>query len=194
MEKLVFATNNPHKINEVRAILKNRFEILSLQDIACFDDIPETAETLEGNALQKAAWVKEKYGFDCFADDTGLEVEALNGAPGVYSARYAGEQASYADNCHKLLSALKGVSNRQASFRTVICLLFHGETHYFEGKIEGEILADFQGEKGFGYDPIFQPKAYDVSFAQMSAEEKNRISHRGKATQKLMEFLREKAL
>jgi XTP/dITP diphosphohydrolase len=189
MEKLVFATNNLHKLNEVRAILKDKFEILSLQDIQCFDDIPETADTLEGNALQKATWVKEKYGYDCFADDTGLEVEALGGAPGVYSARYAGPDASFNDNCNKLLNALDGEDNRKAAFRTSICLIRNNETHYFEGKVEGEILKDFYGEKGFGYDPIFQPNGYNISFAQMLSEEKNRISHRGLATQKLMEFL-----
>lgn len=189
MEKLVFATNNRHKISEVKAILANKFEVLSLSDIGCYDEIPETAPDIEGNAFIKADWVKKKYGYDCFADDTGLEVSALNGAPGVFSARYAGENVSYTDNNVKLMKELYGVSNRNASFRTVICLLFQGKSYYFEGKVDGKISNDFKGSEGFGYDPIFIPNGFLVSYAEMGAELKNSLSHRALAVNKLVEFL-----
>ena len=189
MDKLVFATNNAHKLEEVRQILGNKFEILSLKEINCFDDIPETADTLKGNALQKAEWVKNNYGLDCFADDTGLEVEALGGAPGVYSARYAGESATYADNNHKLLRELEGKQNRKAAFKTVICLIYKGETHFFTGKVEGQIIEKNRGEAGFGYDPIFIPFGYDLTFAELGSDIKNKISHRARATEKLERFL-----
>jgi XTP/dITP diphosphohydrolase len=189
MEKLVFATNNRHKISEVKAILANKFEVLSLSDIGCYDEIPETAPDIEGNAFIKANWVKEKYGYDCFADDTGLEVSALNGAPGVFSARYAGENVSYTDNNLKLMKELDGISNRNACFRTVICLLFQGKSHFFEGKVDGKISNDFKGSEGFGYDPIFIPNGFLVSYAEMGTELKNSLSHRALAVNKLVEFL-----
>ena len=186
--KLVFATNNAHKLEEVRKQL-GHLSILSLQEINCFDDIPETGDTLQANALQKSTWVKEKYGFDCFADDTGLEIEALNGEPGVYSARYAGEDCSFDDNMNKVLENMSGQINRRARFRTVISLLMDGHSHFFEGEVTGTILTEKWGEKGFGYDPIFMPDGYQVSFAEMTMEEKNAISHRGRAVAKLVEFL-----
>jgi XTP/dITP diphosphohydrolase len=189
MKKLVFATNNKHKLSEVRAILGNQFEILSLADINCFDEIPETADTLQGNAEQKANWVLEKYGYDCFADDTGLEIDALDGRPGVYSARYAGEGCSFEDNTRKVLEELKGESNRKAKFRTVICLKKDGETHFFEGEVKGEIIAEERGDKGFGYDPIFIPEGFDKTFAELGDDVKNSISHRYLATKKLVDFL-----
>jgi XTP/dITP diphosphohydrolase len=189
MKKLVFATNNKHKLSEVRAILGNQFEILSLADINCFDEIPETADTLQGNAEQKANWVLEKYGYDCFADDTGLEIDALDGRPGVYSARYAGEGCSFEDNTRKVLEELKGESNRKAKFRTVICLKKDGETHFFEGEVKGEIIAEERGDKGFGYDPIFIPEGFDKTFAELGDNVKNSISHRYRATKKLVDFL-----
>ena len=189
MKKLVFATNNKHKLSEVRAILKDKFEVYSLAEINCFDDIPETADTLEGNAEQKAVWVLEKYGYDCFADDTGLEIEALDGRPGVYSARYAGEDCSFEDNNKKVLAELVGKINRNAKFRTVICLKLNGETQYFSGEISGEIIKDNRGSKGFGYDPIFIPEGHTESFAEMGDELKNTMSHRYRATQKLVDFL-----
>lgn len=188
MEKIVFATNNAHKLAEVKAILKDKFQILSLKEINCFDDIPETADTLQGNALQKAEWVKSKYGFDCFADDTGLEVEALGGAPGVYSARYAGEDATYADNNQKLLGELRDKENRKAAFRTVICLIYHGEIHYFSGEVKGKIIEENRGQTGFGYDPVFIPEGYDLTYAELGNEVKNNISHRAKAVEKLVHF------
>jgi len=189
MEKLVFATNNKHKLAEVRAILGNQFEILSLADINCFDEIPETAKTLEGNAELKAKWVLEKYDYDCFADDTGLEIEALNNRPGVYSARYAGENCSYEDNNRKVLKELEGIDNRKAKFRTVICLKKQGETHFFSGEVSGEIITENRGDTGFGYDPIFVPDGFDQTFAQLGDEVKNTISHRYRATKKLFDFL-----
>jgi XTP/dITP diphosphohydrolase len=189
MKKLVFATNNKHKLAEVRAILKDQFEVSSLAEINCFDDIPETADTLEGNAEQKAVWVLEKYGYDCFADDTGLEIEALNGRPGVYSARYAGENCSFEDNNKKVLAELTGKSNRNAKFRTVICLKLNGETHSFSGEVKGRIIDENRGSKGFGYDPIFIPEGHKQSFAEMGDELKNTMSHRYRATQKLVDFL-----
>jgi len=189
MKKLVFATNNKHKLAEVRAILKDQFEVYSLAEINCFDDIPETTNTLEGNAEQKAVWVLDKYGYDCFADDTGLEIAALDGRPGVYSARYAGENCSFDDNNKKVLEELKGKINRDAKFRTVICLKLNGETHYFSGEVQGQIIDKHRGSKGFGYDPIFIPEGHSQSFAEMGDELKNTMSHRYRATQKLVEFL-----
>jgi len=193
--KIVFATNNAHKLQEVRQILGERFEVVGLKDIGCHEDIPENAETLEGNALAKARYVKEHYGLDCFADDTGLEVTALGGAPGVHTARYAelfSEGITHDSNANMalLLHNLEKKSDRSARFRTVIALIYKGEEHLFEGVCEGEILSERHGTEGFGYDPVFRPTGFDRCFAQMSAEEKNAISHRGRATQKLAEFLR----
>ena len=189
--KLVFATNNRHKLNEVRAIVGDRVEVLSLNDIDCHDDIPETADTLQGNALIKAHYIYEKYGVDCFADDTGLEVEALDGAPGVYSARYAGEECDSEANMHKLLHNLTGKNNRNAQFRTVIALIIKGEEKLFNGIVKGTITERKMGESGFGYDPIFVPEGFSDSFAQMSSEMKNSISHRYRATQQLNDYLKE---
>ena len=188
--KLVFATNNQHKLDEVRKITAGYTEIVSLSDINCHDDIPETADTLEGNALQKARYVKEKFGYDCFADDTGLEVEALNGAPGVYSARYAGGEGHDAQaNMLKLLHELDGKENRKAQFRTAISLILDGKEYLFEGVIKGEIIKEKRGDSGFGYDPIFKPEGYDRTFAELGNDIKNQISHRALAVQKLCEFL-----
>jgi len=189
MNKLVFATNNAHKLAEVRAILEPEFTIISLNDLNCQDDIPETANTLEGNALLKATYIHEKFGLDCFADDTGLEIEALNGEPGVYSARYAGEDNNSYNNMCKVLSLLGNITNRKASFRTVIALIIGDKTIFFEGKIDGNIAMLPRGESGFGYDPIFVPEGYLLSFAQLSADEKNKISHRALAVNKLIDFL-----
>lgn len=188
MDKLVFATHNLHKLEEIRNILKNH-EVLGLPDIGCHEDIVEDADNLQGNAKIKADYVTNNFHLDCFADDTGLEVEALGGAPGVYSARYAGEGCSYHDNVVKLLKALDGVENRKARFRTVIALNINGEQYFFEGIVNGKILTEEHGEGGFGYDPIFQPDGFDKSFSEMEMDEKNRISHRGRATAKLVEFL-----
>ena len=190
MKELIFATNNKHKLSEVRPMLEGKVLIHSLSEIGLDGDIPETADTLEGNALQKAQWVYERTGRDCFADDTGLEVDALGGAPGVYSARYAGEGCSFDDNMDKLLAALDGVENRKARFRTVICFLENGQPHYFEGRVEGRILTEKHGTEGFGYDPIFQPDDSGVPFAEMDMESKNRISHRGRAMVKLIDYLK----
>ena len=190
--KLVFATNNKHKLEEVRDILGEKVEVLSLNDIDCHDEIPETADTLQGNALIKARYIYEKYGVDCFADDTGLEVEALGGAPGVYSARYAGEECNSEANMHKLLHNLTGKSNRNAQFRTVIALIIDGEEKLFNGIIKGEITTEKKGDSGFGYDPIFIPEGFTVSFAQMGNEEKNKISHRYRATEQLSKYIKEK--
>lgn len=189
MQEIVFATNNRHKLEEIRRIAGNRFRILSLSEIGCHDDIPETADNLEGNALQKARYVKEHYGYDCFADDTGLMVDALGGAPGVYSARYAGPGHDSRANMELLLENLRGVEDRSAHFSTVIALILNGEEHTFEGRVDGRILTAPQGEAGFGYDPVFMPDGCKESFAEMSAEAKNAISHRGRATEKLIEFL-----
>ena len=189
MKKLVFATNNAHKLSEVRAILATQYEIISLAELNCFDDIPETADTLEGNALLKAQYIFDKFQVNCFADDTGLEVDALNGAPGVYSARYAGEDNDAKKNVEKLLLNLTGESNRTANFRTVIALIENGKIHYFEGKIEGKIATEPKGETGFGYDPVFIPNGYSQSFAELGTEEKNKISHRALAVQKLADYL-----
>ena len=190
--KLVFATNNRHKLDEVRAIVGDRVEVLSLNDIECHDEIPETADTLQGNALIKARYIYDKYGLNCFADDTGLEVEALSGEPGVYSARYAGEECSSEANMQKLLHNLTGKSNRNAQFRTVIALIINGEEKLFNGIVKGSITEEKRGDSGFGYDPIFIPEGFSESFAQMSSEQKNSISHRYRATEKLSNYLKEK--
>lgn len=189
--KLVFATHNLNKLAEVQKMLPNSIELLSLKDINCFEDIEETATTLEGNAQIKANYITEKFGYNCFADDTGLEVKSLNGAPGVYSARYAGEPSNSENNMLKLLSELNKKTDREAQFRTSICLNLNGKQFLFDGICTGKILTIKQGEKGFGYDPIFQPKGYNNSFAEMTSEEKNKISHRGLAIQKLIEFLKQ---
>ena len=187
--KFVFATNNAHKLEEVTAILGNRIELLSLKDIHCHVDIPETADTLEGNALLKAQYIFENYQMDCFADDTGLEVEALNGEPGVYSARYAGDGHNAEANMLKLLHNMEGIENRKAQFRTVFALIIDGKEHLFEGFIKGEIIKTSRGNSGFGYDPIFVPEGYSQTFAEMGNELKNQISHRAIATNKLCKFL-----
>ena len=189
--KLVFATNNKHKLQEVRDIVGNRVEVLSLSDIGCCDDIPETADTLQGNALIKARHIYGKYGIDCFADDTGLEVEALGGAPGVYSARYAGEECDSEANMRKLLENLTGKSNRNAQFRTVIALIIDGKEMLFDGIVKGTIATEKKGDSGFGYDPVFIPEGHAESFAQMSGEMKNSMSHRFRATQQLGDYLKE---
>jgi XTP/dITP diphosphohydrolase len=187
--KLVFATNNEHKISEIREMLSDKFILVSLDQIGCNDDIPETSDNLEGNASQKAHYIFEKYGLNCFADDTGLEVEALDMAPGVYSARYAGPQRNSEDNIEKLLNELDKIKNRKARFRTVISLIIDGQETLFEGIVNGNILEERKGGKGFGYDPVFQPEGYDLSFAEMDLNEKNKISHRGLAIAKLTSFL-----
>lgn len=188
--KLVFATNNAHKLEEVAAILGDQVELLSLNDIGCQTDIPETAETLEGNALLKSSYIYKNYHLDCFADDTGLEVEALNGAPGVYSARYAGGKGHDAQaNMLKLLHELDGKENRKAQFRTAISLILDGKEYLFEGVIKGEIIKEKRGDSGFGYDPVFMPEGYDRTFAELGNDIKNQISHRALAVQKLCEFL-----
>ena len=187
--KLVFASNNQNKIKEIKKQLPDTIEILSLEDIGCVIDIPETAATIEGNALLKANFIKRHYGYDCFADDSGLEVEALNGAPGVYSARYAGEAKDDQANIDKLLDALKEQTNRKANFKTVIALHYKGAQHLFTGIVDGNILKGRQGTGGFGYDPIFQAHEMEVSFAELTLEDKNKISHRGKAVKQLIEFL-----
>ncbi len=187
--KLVFATNNLNKLTEVQKILPSTIELLSLKDINCFDEIDETETTLEGNAHLKADYITNKFGLNCFADDTGLEVESLNGKPGVYSARFAGEPSNSENNMQKLLIDLENKTNRKAQFRTAIALNINNENHLFEGTCKGEILTEKQGEKGFGYDPIFKPEGHSNSFAEMSSEEKNKISHRGIAIQKLVVFL-----
>lgn len=189
MKKLVFATNNEHKVEEIRNKLGGIFEISTLKEIGCTEEIPEDSGTLEGNALQKAHYLYNNYGCNCFADDTGLEVEILNNEPGVYSARYAGEAKDSEANMDKLLNNLKDKSNRNARFRTVIALIIDGKEYLFEGVVKGTILTERHGSKGFGYDPIFQPDGYNLSFAELSMDEKNRISHRGKAVEKLIEFL-----
>ena len=187
--QIVFASSNKNKIFEMQSMLPNAIKILSLEDIGCLEDIPETADTIEGNAILKANYVSSKYGCDCFADDTGLEVEILNGAPGVYSARYAGEQRSAEDNMNKLLTALVNKDNRNAHFKTVIALNINGIQKLFTGVAEGEITIKQSGDGGFGYDPIFKPKGYEKTFAELSLEIKNEISHRGKATKQLLDYL-----
>ena len=188
--KLVFASSNKNKIFEIQSMLPETIQILSLEDIGCMEEIPETADTIEGNAILKANYVTSKYGYDCFADDTGLEVAALNGEPGVFSARYAGEQRNSDDNMNKLLDNLSDKNNRKAQFKTVIALNINGKQELFTGIAEGEITLEKTGTKGFGYDPIFQPIGYKETFAELSLEIKNEISHRGKATQKLINFLK----
>ena len=188
--RIVFATNNQHKLSEIRQILGSRVEVLSLKDIGCYADIPETGSTLEENALQKAQYVYDHYHIDCFADDTGLEVDALDGAPGVYSARYAGGEGHDSEaNMTKLLGELGENNNRRARFRTVIALIQQGEVHEFEGIVNGQIIRERRGGEGFGYDPIFQPDGYDQTFAELGLEVKNNISHRARATQKLADYL-----
>lgn len=189
-KKLVVATNNAHKLEEISAILGNEMELLSLKDIHCNADIPETADTLEGNARQKAMYIHENYGMDCFADDTGLEVEALDGAPGVFSARYAGDGHDSEANIQKLLKELEGKENRKAQFRTAICLIMEGKEYLFEGIVKGSIIEEKRGGAGFGYDPIFVPEGYDQTFAELGNDVKNTISHRARAVEKLCTFLK----
>jgi len=188
--KFVFATNNKHKLEELQEILGNKIKLLSLKEIGCFEEIPEDHPTLEENAKQKSTFIFEKYSYSCFADDTGLEIDALNGEPGVYSARYAGEQRSAEANMDKVLEKLTEINNRKARFRTVISLIINGEEHQFEGIVEGEILNKKRGTSGFGYDPIFQPNGFDTSFAEMNLSDKNKISHRGRAVEKLVTYLK----
>ncbi len=188
--KLVFATDNKNKILEVQQMLPSTIEIISLESIGCYEEIPETAATIEENAIMKANYISKKYGYDCFADDTGLEVESLNGKPGVFSARYAGEQRNSEDNMDKLLDALSNKTNRKAHFKTVIALNLNGNQHLFTGFAKGEITMEKTGNQGFGYDPIFKPEGYEVTFAQLSLEKKGTISHRGKATEQLIAFLK----
>ena len=194
---IVFATNNKHKLAEARQILGERFNVLSLEEIGCHEDIPETADTLDGNALIKARYVKEHYGYDCFADDTGLEVHALNGAPGVFSARYAHQldpsipSHDSTQNIRRLLNELKETDDRRAQFRTAIALIFNGEEEVFDGIVEGVITHHLHGDDGFGYDPVFRPEGRPLTFAEMPAEEKNAISHRGRALQQMVSWLAE---
>lgn len=189
MKTLIFASGNDHKIREVRELLSNLYDVKGLIDIGCTADIPETSDTFEGNALLKAQYVVDHFGLDCFAEDTGLEVEALNGAPGVYSARFAGLHKNSADNISLLLQKLQGQVNRKARFKTIIALIWNSKTHYFEGIVNGHITDTPRGSGTFGYDPIFVPEGYDITFAEMEADLKNSISHRGRAIQKLLKFL-----
>ncbi|KAF2518646.1 non-canonical purine NTP diphosphatase [Flavobacterium salilacus subsp. salilacus] len=188
--KLVFASNNKNKIQEIKHQLPDSIQLLSLEDIGCHEEIPETANTIEGNAILKANYVTQNYGYDCFADDTGLEVQALNGAPGVYSARYAGEQKDANDNMSKLLEELKGITNRKANFKTVIALNINKTQYLFTGIAEGEIATERSGNEGFGYDPVFKPTGKNLTFAEISLEEKTLLSHRGKAVAQLLAFLK----
>ena len=188
--QLVFASNNKNKIKEIQLLVPQSIKVLSLEDIGCFEEIPETEDTIEGNAIQKANYVTEKYGYNCFADDTGLEVEALNGEPGVYSARYAGEQKDATDNMDKLLNNLKGISNRNAQFKTVIALNLNGNQSLFTGIIKGKIIEEKIGSNGFGYDPIFVAEGYSQTFAELTIGEKSVISHRGLAVKQLVDFLK----
>jgi XTP/dITP diphosphohydrolase len=190
MGKLVFATNNDHKLREIKQILPSEFELLSLNDIGCTDDIPETGTTLEVNAAQKSFYIWNKYGINCFADDTGLEIEVLDNEPGVYSARYAGEDRNSIANMLKVLDKMTNRTNRKARFRCVISLVIDAEEKQFEGIVEGKILNEKRGGAGFGYDPIFMPDGYNLSFAEMPADEKNQISHRGRAVMKLVDYLK----
>jgi len=189
---LVFATNNEHKLTEIREIIGDSFHVKSLKDIGCFDDIPETADTLEGNALLKARYVKQRYGYDCFADDTGLEIKALNNAPGVFSARYAGEAKDSSANIRRVLTELQNHTDRSARFRTVIALILGEEEYILDGIINGIIINEARGETGFGYDPVFVPNGYIKTFAELGAEEKNKISHRAEAVKKLKQLIDEK--
>lgn len=188
--RIVFATNNKHKVAEIQQAVGQQIEVVSLAEMNIFDEIPEDHDTLQGNALQKARYIKEHYGFDCFADDTGLEIEALDGRPGVYSARYAGPQCSPDDNINKVLAEMETITKRKAHFRTVIALILNGKEYLFEGAVDGEILSERHGTEGFGYDPIFRPAGFRDSFAEMGMELKNSISHRGRATTKLTDFLK----
>lgn len=192
--KLVFASNNANKIFEIQSMLPSDLQILSLESIGCFEDIAETSDTIAGNAIQKANYITNHYGYDCFADDTGLEINALNNEPGIYSARYAGEQRNADDNMAKVLQKLLNVDNRAARFKTVICLNIHGKQILFEGIVNGQITFENIGTGGFGYDPIFKPDGFSNTFAELSLEIKNRISHRGIATQKLIHYLQSKLL
>ena len=187
--RLVFATHNAHKVDEVRAILPASVELVGPAALGCHEEIPETGETQRDNALQKVQYIHDRFGVDCFADDTGLEVEALDGAPGVYSARYAGEPADFAKNRAKLLSALAGISNRRAQFRTVVSLILNDKTYFFEGIVKGRIIAEERGVGGFGYDSVFVPDGYDKTFAELPAAVKNSISHRARAMEQLNNFL-----
>lgn len=189
MKKIVFATNNAHKLQEVSEILEDKIQIMNLKDIHCEEEIPETSDTIEGNAYQKANYIYEHYHVDCFADDTGLEVEALNGAPGVYSARYAGPQHNSKDNIRKLLTDMQDIENRTAQFRTAIVLILDGKIHLFEGTIKGTIIRSERGSGGFGYDSVFVPDGFEKTFAELGEEIKNKISHRAIATKKLVKFL-----
>ena len=194
MKRIVFATNNAHKLSEIRDILKDDFEVISLAELGCNEDIPETAATLEGNALQKAHFINERYGVDCFADDTGLEVEAFDGGPGIYTARFGtmngyGESHDADANTRCLLDKLQGADNRKAQFRTAIALILDGKEYLFEGIVRGEITDGKRGEQGFGYDPVFMPEGYDKTFAELGVDVKNHISHRARAVKKLAEFL-----
>ncbi len=189
MKKIVFATSNPNKIREVNEMLGDKFEIIGLKDIGCTEEVPETQETIEGNALQKARYVKDNYGVDCFSEDTGLEIDALDGAPGVYTARYGGLERSADKNMARVQTELANKSNRGAQFKTVIALVLNGEEHLFPGIARGTMRKEKSGEGGFGYDPIFEPEGYDITFAEMDSKEKNKISHRGKAVRALIAFL-----
>ena len=189
--ELVFATNNPNKLKEIQSLVGNKIKIIGLKDIGFYDDIPEDHETLEENALQKARTISDKFNVNCFADDTGLEIEALDGRPGVFSARYAGPDCNSDNNMSKVLTEMTNVDNRKARFRTVIALHLNGVDHFFEGSADGDILKERSGVKGFGYDPIFKPEGKSKSFAEMELEEKNGISHRARAVNRFLEFLRE---
>jgi XTP/dITP diphosphohydrolase len=191
MHQLVFATNNEHKLRELGEILKDEFKLLSLSDIGCFNEIPETGNTLEANASQKSCYIWNRYRTDCFSDDTGLGIAALNNEPGVFSARYAGDAKSADANIDKVLEKLKGMTNRKACFRCVISLIINGKEFLFEGRVDGEILYERRGTSGFGYDPVFRPDGYQESFAELDADVKNSMSHRGRAVQKLVRFLQE---
>ncbi len=192
--ELVFATNNKNKIKEIKRVLHKHFDVKSMAEIGCHDDIPEPHPTLEGNALEKAQYIASRYSVNVFADDTGLEVAALDGAPGVYSARYAGPQCDANDNMNKLLQEMEGKEDRSACFRTVVALILDGKEHLFEGRVNGQILTEKRGGEGFGYDPIFMPDGFEVAYAEMDLDTKNSISHRGKAVRKLVAFLNEKQL
>lgn len=186
---IIFASHNRHKTSEARSILGEGWNVMNLYDIGCEEEIPETADTLRGNALQKAQFVFDRYHKNCFSDDTGLEIEALDGRPGVYSARYAGEHCSFQDNVQKVLSEMEGMTNRKACFKTVVALILDGQTYYFEGRVDGLIIPEQRGVSGFGYDPIFMPEGFDQTFAEMGDDEKNKISHRARAMQQLVAFL-----
>ena len=194
MRKIIFATNNKHKLEEVQQILANNFEVLGLKEIGFEGDILETGKTLEENASIKSKFVFEKFGMNCFSDDTGLEIEALEGGPGVYSARYAGEEANAEKNIAKVLNELRGKQNRKARFRTVVSLILDGKEHFFEGIVNGQIIDEKRGGDGFGYDPVFMPDGYELTFAEMPAEQKNKISHRSRAINKLARFLNQRLL